>query len=178
MKAGRKKMMKKNKRKLLLLLIVSAIGVVSNFLVLTTPISSFAIFETANLFTYFGVLIGFALTIYTFGLSMVSDIKSKIDTHKKLNEEQKKKMYLSLVSGFGEIKGDIWLIFYSIIIVIGFAIAKEIPNPFGWQVEKINLPDTANLTLFITIAMWDIMQTLFNLSEINLELNKDEKASN
>lgn len=88
-------------------------------------------------------------------------------------------MYLSLVSGFGEIKGDIWLIFYSILIVIGFAIAKEIPNPFGWQVEKINLPDTVNLTLFVTttIAMWDIMQTLFNLSEINLELNKDEKAS-
>lgn len=170
---------KKNKRILLTLLIVSVIGVVSNYLVRTTPVSSFSIFDTANLFTYFGVLIGFALTIYTFGLSMVSDINSKIITHKKLTEEQKKKMYLSLVSGFGEIKGDIWLIFYSILIIIGFAIAKEIPNPFGWQVEKFNLPATANLTLFVTttIAMWDIMQTLFNLSEINLELNKDEKTS-
>ncbi|CAN1553247.1 hypothetical protein MCETHM1_02266 [Flavobacteriaceae bacterium] len=170
---------KKNKRILLTLLIVSAIGFVSNYIVMTTPISSFSIFDTSNLFTYFGVLIGFALTIYTFGLSMVSDIKSKIDTHKKLSEEQKKVMYINLVSGFSEIKGDIWLIFYSILIVIGFAIAKEIPNPFGWQVEQLKLPDTANLTLFITttIAMWDIMQTLFNLSEINLELNKDEKAS-
>ena len=112
---------------------------------------------------------------------MVSDIKSKIDSHQKLTEEQNflKKMYLSLVSGFSEIKGDIWLIFYSILIVIGFAIAKEIPNPFGWKVERFNFPGTANLTLFVTttIAMWDIMQTLFNLSEINLELNKDEKAS-
>ena len=63
--------------------------------------------------------------------------------------------------------------------ILSFAIAKEIPNPFNWQVEKYKLPDTANLTLFATttIAMWDIMQTLFNLSEINLELNKDEKAS-
>lgn len=171
--------MKKNKRILLLILFVSAIGIVSNYMVRTTSVSSFSIFETSNLFTYFGVLIGFALTIYTFGLSMVSDIKSKIDSNKKLTEEKKKKMYLSLVSGFGEIKGDIWLIFYSILIVIGFAIAKEIPNPFGWQVEKFNLPETANFTLFLTttIAMWDIMQTLFNLSEINLELNKDEKAS-
>lgn len=168
------------KRRLLLLLFVSAIGVVSNYLVRTTPISSFAIFDTTNLFTYFGVLIGFALTIYTFGLSMISDIKSKIDTHKKLTDEQKKEMYLRLVSGFGEIKGDIWLIFYSILIVIGFTIAKEIPNPFGWQVEKFNLPDTANLTLFVTttIAMWDIMQTLFNLSEINLELNKESEQNN
>lgn len=166
----------KIKRNLLLLLFVSSIGVASNYLVRTTSVSSFSIFETVNLFTYFGVLIGFALTIYTFGLSMVSDIKSKIDSNEKLNENQKKKMYASLVSGFSEIKGDIWLIFYSILIVIGFAIAKEIPNPFGWKVEKINFPCTANLTLFVTttIAMWDIMQTLFNLSEINLELNKDE----
>ena len=43
--------MKKNKRILLLLLIVSAIGVVSNYLVRTTPVSSFAIFDTANLET-------------------------------------------------------------------------------------------------------------------------------
>jgi len=170
---------KQIKRRLLLVLFVSVIGIISNYLVRTTPVSSFSIFETVNLFTYFGVLIGFALTIYTFGLSMVSDIKSKIDTHKKLTEDQKNQMYSSLVSGFGEIKGDIWLIFYSILIVIGFAIAKEIPNPFGWQVEGIKLPETANLTLFVTttIAMWDIMQTLCNLSEINLELNKDEKAS-
>lgn len=82
---------KKNKRILFLLLIVSTIGVVSNYLVRTTPVSSFAIFDTGNLFTYFGVLIGFALTIYMFGLSMVSDIKSKIDNHKKLTEEQKRK---------------------------------------------------------------------------------------
>lgn len=168
---------KKIKRIFLTLLFVSAIAVISNYLVRTTPVSSFAIFDTANLFTYFGVLIGFALTIYTFGLSMVSDIKSRIDSHKKFTEEQKNKMYISLVSGFGEIKGDIWLIFYSILIIICFAITKEIPNPFGWQVEKYNFPDTANLTLFVTttIAMWDIMQTLFNLSEINLELNKENK---
>jgi len=172
--------MNKTKRFLLTMLIISAIGIFSNYLVRITLISSFAIFETANLFTYFGVLIGFALTIYTFGLSMVSDIKSKIDKHKKLTNQQKNKMYLSLVSGFGEIKEDIWLIFYSILIVIGFAIAKEIPNPFNWQVEKYKLPETVNLTLFVTttIAMWDIMQTLFNLSEINLELNKGKPHTN
>jgi hypothetical protein len=91
--------MKTNKAKRLLftILIVSAICVISNYLVRTTPVSSFAIFETVNLFTYFGVLIGFALTIYTFGLSMVSDIKSKIDNHKKLTDEQKKKMYSALL---------------------------------------------------------------------------------
>lgn len=153
------------------------IGVASNFLVRNTPISSFSIFDLTNLFTYFGVLIGFALTIYTFGLSMVSDIKSKIDSHPKFTNDQKKTLYDTLVRGFQEIKGDVWLIFYSIIVVVAFAITKEISNPFGWKVEQYKFPETANLTLFITttVAMWDIMKTLFNLSEINLELNKTNK---
>lgn len=170
---------KRFRRFFLSCIIVLIIYIFSNFLVKTTLVSTFSIFDTTNLFTYFGVLIGFALTVYTFGLSMVSDIKSKIDKHEKFTEKQKEKMYESLVSGFAQIKGDIWLIFYSILIVIGCAIAKEIHNPFGWQVEQWKLPETTNLTLFITttIAMWDIMQTLFNLSEINLELNKNGKAS-
>ena len=171
---------KKIKRSILVILFVLVIGVISNYLVKTISTSSFEIFKTVNLFTYFGVLIGFALTIYTFGLSMVSDIKSKIDNHKKISEENKKRIYLKLVSGFGEIKEDIWIIFVSIIIVIGFEIANQIPNPFGWRVEEYNLPQTVNLTLFVTttIAMFDIMQTLFNLSEINLHLNKYGEQDN
>ncbi len=169
----------KNRRLLKMLLIIIVIGLVSNYLVQTTAISSFSIFNPTSLFTYFGVLIGFSLTLYTFGLSMVSDIKSKIDTNQKFTEEQKEKMFSLLVRGFSEIQGDIWLIFYSILIVIGFAVAKEITNPFGWNIENWKLPETVNLTLFITttIAMWDIMKTLFNLAEINFELNKNKNAS-
>jgi hypothetical protein len=168
-------MRKKYKRYIITIFLVGVIGLFSNILVRKTPVSSFTIFDTANLFTYFGVLIGFALTIYTFGLSMVSDIKDKIGAHKKLTQEQKTKMYDTLINGFAEIKGDIWLIFYSILLVICFAVVKDIENPFGWKVESWQIPQTVNLTLFITttIAMWDIMRTLFNLSEINLELNKD-----
>lgn len=92
----------------------------------------------------------------------------------KFTEEQKSAMYDNLISGFGQIKGDIWVIFYSLLVVIFFAIAKDMTNPFGWNVEDWKLPETINLTLFITttIAMWDIIQSLFNISEIKLELNK------
>jgi hypothetical protein len=167
-------MTKKVKRQIFSFLIIALIGIISNILVRNTDVSTFSIFDTANLFSYFGVLIGFALTIYTFGLSMVSDIKEKIDKNERLELIQKGKIYQSLVEGFSQIKNDIWLIFYSILIVISFSIAKEVPNPFGFNVEVFKMPETVNLTLFITttIAMWDIMQTLFNLSEINLELNK------
>ncbi|MFT5212501.1 MAG: hypothetical protein ACI9WV_000208 [Patiriisocius sp.] len=43
-----------------------------------------------------------------------------------------------------------------------------------WEVEKLMLQETINITLFITttIAMFGIMRTLFNLSEINFKLIK------
>lgn len=169
-------MSKATKRKIIEALVIIIIGVISNIIIRMTTIASFSMFDTTNLFTYFGVLIGFSLTVYTFGLSMVSDIKSKIEANEKLSDDKKKKISNSLISGFVQIKEDIWLIFYSIIAIVVFAVAKQIPNPFGWDVVKWMFPETINLTLFITttIAMWDIMKTLFNLGEINLELNKHE----
>ena len=103
-------------------------------------------------------------------------IGSNIVKDEKFNDDKKEFLYNTLVDGFGQIKEDIWLIFYSILIVVYFAIVKEITNPFGWKVEQWKIPETVNLTLFIstTLAMWDIMQTLFNLAEINLLLNKNK----
>lgn len=172
--------MNKNRKRILLsLLVIVLLAIVSNIIVRNSNIAMFSMFETSNLFTYFGVLIGFSLTVYTFGLSMVSDIKNKINDHEKLNTIQKEKMLNSLISGFVQIKEDIWLIFYSIILIVAFGFLKEIPNPFGWEVDKFKIPDTINLTLFITttISMCDIMKTLFNLGEINLELNKNQNTS-
>ena len=162
------------KRYIIIFLLFTAIIIASNLLARNTNVCNFSLFETTNLFTYFGVLIGFALTIYTFGISMVDSIKQKVDNHTVLNNQQKTEIYERLVNGFGQIKGDIWFIFYSIILVIIFSVLKEIVNPFGWNVENLKIPETANLTLFVTstIAMCDIMQTLFNLSEINFELNR------
>ena len=153
---------------------------ISNIIIRNSNISNFSIFESTNLFTYFGVLIGFSITIYTFGLSMVSEIKSKIDSKEEITEDKKVLMYNQLISGFQEIKEDIWFIFYSIIVIIFFAIAKEISNPFGWNVMHFKIPETVNMTLFITTTygMWDIMKTLFNLSEINFELNKKKNEVN
>jgi hypothetical protein len=90
------------------------------------------------------------------------------------SEEQKASMLKRLADGFKEIKEDIWIIFSALILIIYFAVVKEIPNPFSWNVEKYMIPESSYLTLFIitTYSMYDIMRTLFNLSEIKLELLK------
>lgn len=162
----------KIRRYLFTFLVVILIGLGSNCIVLNSTVGSYKIFETVNLFTYFGILIGFAITIYTFGLSMVTDIKNDIQSLKSIEQSLKTQMYNKLVSAFLEIKQDIWLIFFALILVIYFAIAKDITNPFNWEVEKYKIPETVNITLFVTstFSMYDIMKTLFNLAEIKLEL--------
>tara|TARA_R110002073_G_scaffold14554_2_gene59369 strand:+ start:56112 stop:56618 length:507 start_codon:yes stop_codon:yes gene_type:complete len=167
--------MKKIKRYIIPIVIVITVVISSYFLVHYTEVELFTIFDAFSLFTYFGVLIGFAITIYTFGLSMISDIKKHIDNIDKLTDDDKSKMFTNLKNGFSQIKQNIWLIFIGIILVIIFSILKDIENPFGWKTEKYLIPEVVNLSLFIlsTIAMYDIMKTMFNLSEINMELIKN-----
>lgn len=166
--------MKKAKRSIVFICVTILIIAVSHIIVLKTKISTCALFDPTCLFTYFGVLIGFALTIYTFGLSMVSEINQKIEDSKVFNDQKKESLHSSLVDGFAQIKQDIWLIFYSILVIIASTILKEIPCLLSIDIPRYKAPETINLALFITttIAMWDIMQTLFNLSEISFALNK------
>jgi hypothetical protein len=169
-------MMRKIKRYFIPIIVVLTTFISSYFLIQNSEIELLTIFDTLSLFTYFGVLIGFAITIYTFGLSMIAEIKKNIDKISGLTDSDKKTMFRNLRNGFRQIKQDIWLIFIGIILVIIFSILKDITNPFGWEIEKYQIPETVNLSLFIlsTIAMYDIMKTMFNLSEINMELIKNE----
>lgn len=164
--------MKKIKRYIIPVIIILVTLVASNFIIKYTRIEHMVFFKPSSLFTYFGVLIGFSITIYTFGLSMIGDIKRNIDKDIKFTKKIKEEIFIGLKNGFNQIKEDIWMIFVCIILVIIFSVLKGIPNPFGWEVEKYNIPETVYLTLFIlaTISMYDIIKTMFNLSDINMEL--------
>lgn len=168
----------KTKRILIQIFIIIVVLAASNWLILHTTIENYTIFHSVSLFTYFGVLIGFSLTIYTFGLSMISDIKNNIDKLQRLSDNDKKEIFNGLRSGFHQIKQDIWLIFWSIILVILVSVVKEIGFTFSIKIGMYQIPETINISLFFlsTIAMYDIMKTLFNLSEINMELIKENAS--
>jgi hypothetical protein len=157
-------------------LVLTAIFIASHFLVELTKISKITLFDTSNLFTYFGVLIGFALTIYTFGLTTIPSIKNGIDCidEKVMAKETKKEVFEQTISGFSQIKEDILVIFFSIIIIVVTAICKDTINPFGWKVQNWKVPEKVNLTLFFysTLCIYDIIKSMFNLAEINLKLLK------
>ena len=84
-------MKKKNRymRIIIPIIIAVAVTIVSSFIIKNSDIELLSIFKPVSLFTYFGVLIGFSLTIYTFSLSMVSDIKNNISTLKDKTEDEK-----------------------------------------------------------------------------------------
>lgn len=169
--------MKSNKRLIWVFMVITIIFLISHLLVRFINFSESELLNPNNLFTYFGVLLGFAITVYTFGSSMVSDIIIKTFESTRLSEAKKYKIQEDLFSAFKEIKEDIWIIFISLTIVIVFAILNEISNPFLTNVEEFKIPETFSLALFIlsTYSMWDLIKTLFNIAEINFILSKVSK---
>src|SRR5690606_35653780 len=123
-------------------------------------------FDLNNQVTYLGVLFGFALTLYTFGISTLKDIYSNIDKLTFKDIRKKSRVISMLRDVFAEIQVDIKIIFLGIISVFVNYIAKTTVNPFGWNVEEYNLPCFFSLLIFTltTHAIYDIMNCLFIMS--------------
>lgn len=137
-------------------------------LVFLTGTISDEIFETNNLLTYSGVLIGFGLTLYTFGLSILKDIYEIIDKISFKKIENKETIIKELKTTFEEIRNDIVVMFFSIVTIFISIILANTVNPFGWAVEFLKIPEILRMSVFIytTLALADIMKALFDLSKL------------
>lgn len=166
--------MKKSKIEFLLKLAfyLGSLLILAILLVHFSPIEDLPIFETGSLFTYLGVLMGFALTIYTFGIAIATNIRAGIIAAFKNDKEKSDRLYNDLLGAFRDLKEDIWSIFISILLIVFFGILKEIPNPFGLNPESMKIPEIAKIFLFgvSTLSIWDLTKTLFVLAEIQLNL--------
>lgn len=142
--------------------------ILATTLVLKTDAISDEIFETNNLLTYSGVLIGFGLTLYTFGLSILKDIYEIIDKINFKKIKNKETIILELKKTFEEIRSDIVVMFFSIITIFISIILANTVNPFGWDVEYLKIPEILRMSVFIytTLALADIMKALFDLSKL------------
>lgn len=141
--------------------------IISGFLVHCTGIGSETFFSINNLITYLGVLIGFSLTMYTFSLPVLKDINDSIEKSEKLQFDKKVLALEKLKQVFSELKQDILLIFWSIILLVINSILSSTVNPWGWKIEYLKIPSIISLSVFLlsTIALYDIVKTLFTLSD-------------
>ena len=142
--------------------------VLSILLVHLTGIMEEQFFQINNQITYLGVLVGFALTLYTFGLSILKDIYEAIEKISFTKIENKEEVYQSLRNAFNEIRSDIFLIFICIIFLFINSIIANTVNPFNWDVEHFKIPEIMNVSVFLlsSFALLDIMKALFGLSKL------------
>lgn len=148
--------------------------VIASLLVYFSDAENVALFEPVGLFTYVGVLLGFAITIYTFTLSLVDSIKDGIHKIENKTEAEKDRMINSMMDGFGEMKDNIILLFVGLVVIAVFAMLKLVVNPFLPGISKFQIPEIALLSTFFfcTYSILDLMRSLFNLSETKLTLAK------
>jgi len=127
------------------------------------------VFNTLFLFTFYGVLAGFSITIYTFALSMINEIVDNINNNETLKDSEKTDCIVLLRNGFQEIKEDIWIIFFSLVLV---SISEVFEFLNIRLFDNYKILGTLNIfSFFISLAsMFDMVKTLFNLSNIKIEL--------
>ena len=148
--------------------------ILSLIIILFTDVYKQEFFNLNNNITYLGVLLGFALTLYTFGISTLKDVYDNLDKMIFKDVKNKAQILCLLKQVFNEIEGDIKIIFYSIIAVFINVTAKETANPFGWDVEKYLIPEYFSILIFSlsTHAIYDIMKSLFKMSHLVFKREK------
>lgn len=176
--------MKKNKLSLLyIVLLFIGLFVISCVLVKYTNINIKSISDNSFLFTYLGIFLGFALTIFTFIVSMVDKIKDAIEKDESKTKAQKEIAQSNILSFYSEIKDDIFLIFYFFLIVTALSLFENVDIPFvnisNFFITKIQLIIAIKLELFILslYAIYDLTSSAFKISEATGIFKKDKKAS-
>lgn len=173
-------MKRKNKRNfikflLTIIILILAIGL-NNYLDLRNLI----LLDLEFLFTYLGVFIGFAITIYTYGISILNSIETQINSIRKKNSSEIKKanFYKSIKSGFEELKNGIIILIYSFLFLIFSTIILEIQICYltlNHIFPKISLNINLTILILSLVILRDLILSMFSISEISLYLLNQKK---
>ena len=126
------------------------------------------------LISYLGVLLGFALTLFTFIIAMVEKISEKLMKDERLTIEAKKRKQLTLNSTLEEVKDNIVFVFVCLVICCFFTIIEGFDIPhinfsgYNEYFTKIAVINSLKLTIFLLsfYAIYDIMMVSFTISEL------------
>jgi hypothetical protein len=171
----------KSRNKLKAIIIILGIVIISWTIVYCLKLTDVKILQEDFLFTYLGVFLGFALTIYTFGISMLETIKTAIENTDEeiLTKVKKKEFFNSIISGFNELKSNILFITFSFLIIVFLTLIKNIKYPDSFQIlfDRIKLYyplETIYLAVFLIsiLIIFDLLYSMFNIAEISLFIIK------
>ena len=127
------------------------------------------ILSAKELVEYYGLFLGFGLTIYTFIISIFDNIIKRIDSNKKI--QTKEKIVNGLFNGIRHLKQDVIGIFIVFVIEIVLLILE---NNLSDYVDCYITFKYALFLYSITI-LFDICRVLFGIADVSLSLLKNRK---
>ncbi|WP_276379892.1 hypothetical protein [Flavobacterium sp. H4147] len=143
---------------------------VSYFVVISNVVSYQYFIETNFLFTFLGVFIGFALTLYTYLTSMFENMKKIIRTKHSEDVKTRDEKLKLLPLLHLEIKENIIFLIYALVFVVLVAVLNEAIMSIDLCTLNIEISDIKNasmLTVFILsiLSLIDLVQTSFTISD-------------
>jgi hypothetical protein len=145
--------------------------ILSNLLIYYFKIDIGKVRDNDFLFNFLGILLGFAITIFTFIISLVEKVKEKVEVRYQNNEGKKKAFEKKAKKLYQEIKDDIILTFISVVI-IGLLYITNIKIPkiyfYGsYFIDHSMCLDCLKLSLFglNLYAIFDLIIISFKLSD-------------
>ena len=154
------------------------------FLIKYSKINASYVSDNSFLFNYLGIVLGFALTIFTFIVSMVDKIKDGIENDNSKTDEQKKSAQNNILQIYSELKDNIYLIFVFFIVVSLFALFDRVDIPFvsigeKFIVNKQQIINAVKLEIFglSLYAIYDLCSSSFKISETSGVFRNKKKAT-
>lgn len=176
--------MVKMKAKLKITLFFVLLFMLSLILIKFTKINVGTFVDNSFLFTYLGIFLGFAITIFTFIVSMIEKVRERIEIDPNKTEAEKKIVEDDIIHLYKEIKQNIMLIFYSFLLVIIITLFGsvdipliKIPEYLG--VSKIDLFFAIKLEILLLslYSIYDLAISSFTISNLTGIIKKDKGAS-
>ena len=154
---------------------------VSNFFIYYFKISIGKIGDNDFLFSFFGIVLGFAITIFIFIISLVEKIKEKAEIKYAADDAKQSKLETKIKGLFSEIKDDIAFTFISVVIIgLLYVIDVKIPKFYFYNTyfidQKIGVESLKLALFFLNLyAIYDLIIVSFQLSDTTgiLEIKND-----
>lgn len=123
------------------------------------------------LFTFIGVLVGFALTLFTHVVGLIDKLKTKYSTISEPTEKETKINRLDKI--YGEMKDDINFLFLALVLVVVVSLAAGLVKFYGADLRPSIfeclqiLKSSFILSIFILciFAIKDLISISFKLSQ-------------
>lgn len=176
-------MIAKMKAKIIIAFVFVSLFIFSLILIKHTQINIALFVDNSFLFTYLGIFLGFAITIFTFIVSMIEKIRDRIEINPHKTDEEKGKIEKDIINLYKEIKQNIMLIFYSFLTVILIALIGSIDLPFISISPKLGLTKHDIFCaikleiLFLSLySIYDLTTSSFTVSNLTGLINSKTKT--